>query len=91
MNRITKTSVILGLVLSVITLSCKKSSDNEPILSSRHDDAHAQDMLSNKVIIEWNNVAFEAAGGAAEGHPVLASRIEELKIKVLSFIWDSAF
>ena len=36
------------------------------------------DILSNSVVIEWSNVAFEAAGGAAEGHPVLASRIEAM-------------
>ena len=80
MNRITKIWITLGLVLSIITLSCKKDiqPDNETALSSRHDDGRAQDMLSNKVIIEWSNVAFEAAGGAAEGHPVLASRIKAM-------------
>jgi len=80
MNRIIKIWITLGLVLSIITLSCKKDirPDNETALSSRHDDGRAQDMLSNKVIIEWSNVAFEAAGGAAEGHPVLASRIEAM-------------
>jgi hypothetical protein len=36
------------------------------------------DILSNSVVIEWSNVAFEAAGGTAEGHPVLASRIEAM-------------
>jgi PAP2 superfamily len=80
MNRMTNILVTLGLVLSIITLSCKKDiqPDNETALSSRHDDGRAQDMLSNKVIIEWNNVAFEAAGGAAEANPLLASRINAM-------------
>jgi hypothetical protein len=80
MNRITKALIFLGLVLSIITLSCKKESipDNEPAFSSRHDDSHNDDNLSNKVIIEWSNIAWEAAGGAAEGHPPLASRIEAM-------------
>jgi hypothetical protein len=80
MNRITKSWVILGLVLSIITLSCKKETlpDNETALSSRNDEAHAQDMLSNKVIIEWNNAAIEAAGDAAALHPLLVTRISAM-------------
>ena len=41
-----------------------------------HGKGKYNDILSNSVIIEWSNVAFEAVGGAAEGHPVLASRNE---------------
>jgi len=80
MNRMTNFLVTLGLVLSIITLSCKKDieADNKTALSSRHDDGSAQDMLSNEVIIEWNNVAFKAAGGAAEANPLLASRINAM-------------
>jgi len=76
----TNTLVTLGLVLSIITLSCKKDiqPDKETALLSQHDDELVQDKLSNKVIIEWNRVAFEAAGGAAEANPLLASRINAM-------------
>jgi len=80
MNQITKTLITSALAFSIITLSCKKEtlSDSEIASSSRHDDSYSQDKLSNKVIIEWSNTAFEAAGGAAEGHPLLASRVEAM-------------
>jgi len=80
MNRITTTFITLGLVLSIITLSCKKDalSGKETALSSRLDNGNAQDKLSNKVIIEWSNIALQAAGGPVEGHPALASRIEAM-------------
>jgi hypothetical protein len=72
-------TMTLGLVLSIIT-SCKKETlpDNETAISSQQNNVQVQDKLSNKIIIEWNNTAFEAAGGAAEGHPLLASRIEAM-------------
>jgi hypothetical protein len=80
MNRIIKTCVFSALALSIIVSSCKKNilPDNETALSSRQDDGHVQDKLSNKVILEWNQVAFEAAGGAAEANPLLASRINAM-------------
>jgi membrane-associated phospholipid phosphatase len=88
MNRSIKTWVILGLVLSTITLSCKKEirPDNETTLSNQNNNVHSNDLnngkyndiLSNSAIIEWNILAFEAAGGVAEAHPTLASRIEAM-------------
>jgi hypothetical protein len=84
MIRITKTWIILVLILSITTLSCKKNinPDNESNLSGRNNndennEEHGKgfhDLLSNRIIIDWNNIAFEAAGGAAEGNPLLASR-----------------
>ena len=64
---------------------CQKeiSTNNKPVELQSTANVHGiggqyNDMLSNKVIIEWSNMAFEAAGGVAEGHPVLASRIEAM-------------
>ena len=81
MKRI-KTLLIIGAAFSMINLSCKKNivPENETTLSSKNKQFHGKgkynDILSNSVIIEWSNVAFEAVGGAAEGHFVLASRNE---------------
>jgi hypothetical protein len=80
MNQITKTLTIMGLVLSIITLSCKKEilPDDATVSSSRSDELSAPDQHSNKVIIEWSNIAWQVAGGPAEGHPPLTSRIEAM-------------
>jgi hypothetical protein len=80
MNRITKIFIVLGLIFSIITLSCKKEllNDDNSILSKMHGKGHGDDRLSNEVILDWSNAAFEAAGGASEGHPLLASRIEAM-------------
>jgi len=87
MNRITNTWILSGLIFSLFALSCKKDTlpgkkntlpGNESTLSNRSNNAHASqqydDILSNSVILEWSIAAFEAAGGAAEGHPTLAAR-----------------
>src|SRR5882672_5630362 len=68
----------LTLVLSIISTSCKKETlpGNEPVVSSQQDNALV--LLPNDVIIEWSNIAFEAAGGAAEVHTLLASRNEAM-------------
>jgi len=84
MNRTTNTWIILGLIFFILIFSCKKNtlSESEDNLASRNNAAHANqqynDILSNSVIIEWSNAAFEAAGGAAEGHPLLAVRAEAM-------------
>jgi hypothetical protein len=80
MNQIIKTFMTLGLVLSIVTSSCKKDAfpGNETATTSQQNDALVFDKLSNKVIIDWSNTSFEAAGGALEGHPLLASRIEAM-------------
>lgn len=74
MNRITKTFIVLGFILSITTLSCRK----EFLPDGWHGKGHVKDMLSNEIILEWSNAAFEAAGGASEGHPLLASRIKAM-------------
>lgn len=70
----TKIFIALGCILSITTLSCRK----EFLPDWWHDKGHAKDMLSNEIILEWSNAAFEAAGGASEGHPLLASRIKAM-------------
>ena len=35
---------------------------------------HFNDKLSNKLVIDWSNVAYEAGGGATEPHALLATR-----------------
>ncbi|HEY0676861.1 MAG TPA: phosphatase PAP2 family protein [Chitinophagaceae bacterium] len=52
------------LFLLVIASACEKS-----------DKKQSPDNLSNKVILQWNEVAFETMGGAANQHTLLASRI----------------
>ena len=71
MKRINLTFAILGLVLSIVTLSCKKETlpGNEPVESSQQDNAIV--LLPNEVIIEWSNIAFETADGLSP--PVLFS------------------
>ncbi len=79
MNRLTKW-IISGLFFSFITLSCKKDipSDNDDISKWKKKLIGSSrpylDVLSNTSIIEWSNIAFEAAGGAAEANPLLATR-----------------
>lgn len=62
-----KTRKILGatfVLLTVLFTACRK-------------DPHppAEEVLSNQVILTWNQVAFEALGGAANQHSLLNSRI----------------
>lgn len=58
-----RTFTVLGLSLSLLATACKK--DKHP----------AADTLSNKVILTWNQIAFDALGGAANQHSLLNSRI----------------
>ena len=80
MKRITKTFAALGLFISIINLSCKKEilPDNEASLSKKFTKGHVSDELSNSIVIDWSNAAFEASGGAAEANSLLASRIKAM-------------
>jgi len=68
------------MILSVTILSCKKEffPDYQSFLSGLHGKGHINDTLSNEIIIEWSKAALEAAGGASEGHALLASRTEAM-------------
>ena len=85
MKHLTKTWLILELILSFLVVSCKKDMLSEAnTLSNQQDDRSAQDMLSdrmklsNEVIIDWSNLAYESSGGYLEGHPLLATRIKAM-------------
>jgi len=80
MNRLTKIFIASGLMLSVINFSCQKEmqTDDKSVISTAQNKAHKSDNLSNSVILEWSNIALEAVGGAAEPHPLLASRIKAM-------------
>lgn len=63
MKQSMKMFAVLGLVFSLLATACKKN-NHLP-----------DDTLSNKVILIWNQVAFDALGGAANQHSLLNSRI----------------
>ncbi len=44
----------------------------------RSQPSHAADMLSNQVILDWNNAAFLAEGGATLQHALLAVRSDAM-------------
>lgn len=58
-----KSSTLPWIFLSVFVFACKKD---------RHPD---RDDRSNKVILDWNLIAFETIGGAANQHSLLNSRV----------------
>jgi PAP2 superfamily len=68
MKRIRKSILLLGAVISLYSLSCSRN--NFP--------GNAVDNLPNTVIITWNEVAFEAFGGPAYQHSLMASRINAM-------------
>jgi len=67
-TRLNKILLIFGLAIIILPSSCKKPGSG----------GHFDDVLSNKIIIEWSTIAFEAAGGADEAHTLLASRNEAM-------------
>ena len=68
MKRIKKSLLVVGTALCALTLSCTRN--NYP-----NGDAKA---LSNKVVLEWNEVAYQAFGGTAYQHSLMASRINAM-------------
>lgn len=67
-----KTWIFILIASPLLIISCRKLSDF--LDEIHHDKKHIKDNLSNQIVIDWNNIAFEAVGGAAEAHPLLASR-----------------
>ena len=74
MKKINTTLLILGLLGTAINWSCEKSivpeEKNESI--DEQKKLRLSDMLSNQIVIDWSLIAFEAVGGAAEPHALLA-------------------
>jgi hypothetical protein len=65
MKKTTKIVVAAGLIISLFTAACNKNTRPES----------APDNISSAVILAWNEVAYEAMGGATNLHGLLASRI----------------
>ncbi len=63
-----KITIMLGVVSCLITSSCSEEQNNRPDL----------DTLPNDVVIVWNEVAYEAFGGKAYLHSLMASRINAM-------------
>lgn len=75
MSRTAKLLIATVIILCVITLAC----DRENFWKYLHGKKdHGDDKLSNELVLEWSTVAYNAAGGPAEGHPLLATRIEAM-------------
>jgi hypothetical protein len=65
--KINQSLIVLGLMITVLTTSCNKNIiDGRPPASS------------NKVILEWNEAAFEAMGGVSYQHSLLAARVNAM-------------
>src|SRR5688572_33039493 len=75
MKRIRTSLVILGFGLSLFTVSCKKE---DVSVYKKGKEAHVPDMLSNRVILDWNYIDFLAQGGAAMQHALLAVRSDAM-------------
>jgi hypothetical protein len=68
MQRLKRTPVLSGAFASLVTLFCLRN--NSP--------THAVENLSNAVILQWNEVAYDAFGGPTYQHSLMASRINAM-------------
>lgn len=68
MKRIKQLMLLLGVIISLYSLSCSRN--NFP--------AYAVESLPNTVVLKWNEVAYEAFGGSAYQHSLMASRINAM-------------
>lgn len=65
MKHLTKTLVAAGLIVSLFTLACNKNNRPEVV----------PDNISSAVILAWNELAYDAMGGATNQHSLFGSRI----------------
>lgn len=56
------------LFVSLFIISCQRSNENE----------YSVKQISNAVILEWNEIAYQAFGGASYQHSLMASRINAM-------------
>src|SRR5690349_7954142 len=68
MKRLKKRFIMLGIVASLVTASCSRSS-----YTNNNADA-----LSNEVVLNWNEVAYDAFGGTTYQHSLMAARINAM-------------
>ena len=63
-----KTMLMLGTVISLLTVSC----------STENYTSGSKETLSNEVVLKWNEIAYQAFGGATYQHSLMASRINAM-------------
>ncbi|HET9277373.1 MAG TPA: phosphatase PAP2 family protein [Flavitalea sp.] len=68
MKRMKKILVAAGLILSLFTIACNKNNRS----------GTTPDNISGDVILQWNEVTFDALGGSENQHVLLGSRIYAL-------------
>ena len=68
MKRFKQSLLLVSTAVSLLTLSCKRN--NDPGRDTKQ--------LSNKVVLKWDEVAYEAFGGATYQHSLMASRINAM-------------
>ena len=68
MKQVKKHLVAAGFIISLFAIACNKSNRREAI----------PDNVSNAVILQWNEVTFNALGGSANEHVLLGSRVYAL-------------
>jgi hypothetical protein len=68
MKQMIKRFSVAACAISLLVSACSKK--NYP--------TNEADKLSNKVVLEWNEIAFNAFGGAAYQHSLMASRINAM-------------
>src|SRR5688500_2158333 len=68
MKRINRPLIIIGIVASLLTASCSRTSYTN----------NSADVLPNDVVLNWNEVAYEAFGGISYQHSLMAARINAM-------------
>ena len=68
MKQLKKNLVAAGFILSLFAVACNKN--NRP--------GTMPDNISNAVVLQWNQVTFEALGGSANQHVLFGSRVYAL-------------
>ena len=63
-----RTFFLVSIACSLLTLSCTRN-------GHPHGD---KEPLSNEIILKWNEIAYNAFGGAAYQHSLMASRINAM-------------
>lgn len=68
MKRVQKNLLTLGVVITLLTLSCSRNS---------YPNGNVE-KLSNEVVLKWNEIAYEAFGGTKYQHSLMAARINAM-------------
>src|SRR5688572_32698717 len=68
MKHMKKTLLMLGAAISLLTVSCKTENYN----------GSKPEVLSNAVVLKWDQVTYKAFGGEAYQHSLMASRINAM-------------